>query len=117
MAYKVITIGDKEVPMMALASVDYYFKKVFHEDPLALLGAVENNDAGKAAITFPMGFIMAKFAELHDRKKMLQLTEDNYVEWLEQFEYGDYVAAAGDMLELYYTQKKITATEKNGVRP
>lgn len=117
MAYKVITIGDQEVPMMALASVDVYFKKVFREDPLALLGSAGDNDAAKAAITFPMGFIMAKFAELKDRKKMLQLTEDEYLDWLEQFEYGDYVAAAPQMLELYYSQKKITVKEKNGVRP
>ena len=112
MAYKVITIGDKDVPMLALASVDVYYKKIFREDPLAIMTSDADNGA-KSRIAFNMGFVMAKFAELHDRKKMLQLSEDDYLDWLEQFDYGDYVQAAAEILALYYSQKVITAKEKN----
>ena len=112
--YREIEIGDKKVPMLALASVDVYYKKIFREDPLAVMTSDADN-ATKSRIAFNMGFVMAKFAELHDRKKMLQLTEDNYLEWLEQFEYGDYIKATGDILLLYYSQKSGTATEKNTV--
>lgn len=115
MAYRVITIGEQEVPMLALASVDLYYKHLFHEDPLAIMGG--DNNGAKSAIAFGMGFIMAKYAEYKDRKRMYQLTEDDYVEWLDQFEYGDYVQAAGEILSLYYGQKKATAIEKNVERP
>lgn len=113
MAYKIITIGDKEVPMLALASCDNYYKKVFHEDPLGIMSRKDDDDGAKSRVAFNMGFIFAKFAEYKDRKKMLQLNEEDFIEWLEQFEYGDYVQAAAEVLDLYYFQKKTTATEKN----
>lgn len=113
--FKNITIGDKDVPMLALASVDIYYKKVFHEDPLAIMTSDADNGT-KSRVAFGMGFIMAKFAELHDRKKMLQLSEDDYLDWLEQFEYGDYVQAAAEILGLYYSQKAPTVAEKNAGR-
>lgn len=115
--YREIKIGDKEVPMLALASVDVYYKRIFREDPLSIMTRKDTDDGTKSRIAFNMGFVMAKFAELHDRKKMLQLTEDNYLEWLEQFDYGDYIAASADILALYYSQKAGSITEKNAVRP
>ena len=35
--FKVVKIGDKEVPMMAMASTDIYYKRVFGEDPLKIV--------------------------------------------------------------------------------
>ena len=114
--YRVIKIGDKEVPMLSMASVDVYYKRVFREDPLIKLADKDDDNAAKVSLAFPMGFIMAKFAELKDRKKMMQLTEDDYLDWLDQFEYGDYVEAAADIILTYYGQKAGSAHEKNAVR-
>ena len=34
--YKEVTIGDKTIPMLSMASVDLYYKNVFGEDPIKL---------------------------------------------------------------------------------
>ena len=109
--YRVIKIGDKEVPMLGMASVDVYYKRIFHENPLSIM-ASDSDNGKKTEIAFGMGFVMAKLAEVKDRKKMLQLTEADYLEWLEQFDYGDYVAAAAEIIGVYYGQKFSTETEK-----
>ena len=60
-----------------------------------------------------MGFVMAKFYELKaSRKEMAKLNEDAYLDWLEQFEYADYVAAVGDIAEVYEGQTVSTSQEK-----
>lgn len=110
--YREITIGDKSVPMLSLASVDVYYKRVFRVDPLSIMTG-ETDNGQKTGIAFGMGFIMAKMAELKDRKKMQALSHDDYLDWIEQFEYGDYVAAAADIIALYYGQKSPSVQEKN----
>lgn len=109
--YRVIKIGDVEVPMLGVASVDVYYKRIFREDPLSIMTS-EADNGKKTAIAFGMGFVMAKLAETKDRKQMLQLTEADYLEWLEQFDYGDYVAAAAEIIGVYYGQKISTVNEK-----
>lgn len=115
--YRVVKIGDKEVPMLAMASVDIYYKRVFHEDPLSIMTNASIPDGEKTRVAFGMAYIMAKFAECRDRKAMLRLTEDDYLEWLEQFEYGDFVAAAAEVLGVYYGQKIVGAKEKKDIKP
>lgn len=114
--YRVVNIGDKEVPMLAMASVDIYYRRVFHEDPLSIMTS-KVDDGVKTRVAFGMAFIMAKFAECRDRKAMLHLTEDQYIEWLEQFDYGDFIAAAPEIIGVYYGQKLVGAQEKKEIKP
>ena len=69
--YNEVKIGSKTVPMLAVASVDVYYREIFHEDAVKIQ-ANENQDA-EVLIDFvqQMAFVMAKFAELKDRKEML----------------------------------------------
>ena len=115
--YGVVKIGDKEVPMLATASVDIYYKRVFREDPLSVMTSKTADDGTKTRVAFGMGFIMAKFAELKDRRRMMELNEDAYIEWLDQFDYGDFVSATSDIIGIYYGQRFSTAKEKKETRP
>ena len=108
--YKLVKIGDKEVPMMAMASSDVYYKRVFGEDPLKIVTAQETGDS--TSLLFQMGFILAKQAELRDRKKMMALTLNDYVDWLDQFEYSDYIESLSDVAVVYYGNKATTSQEK-----
>ena len=108
--YKVVKIGSKEVPMMAMASTDIYYKRVFGEDPLKIVTAQNTGDS--TGLLFQMGFILAKQAELRDRKKMMALTLDGFVEWLDQFEYADYLEALSGIAEVYYGNKAVSSQEK-----
>ena len=74
--YNVIKVGDKEVPMMSMASVDLYFKTIFHEDPMKIQSKPDFDTGDLLDFISKMGFVMAKFAELKSRKEMLKLNED-----------------------------------------
>lgn len=43
---------------------------------------------------------------------MLLLNEDAFIEWLEQFEYSDYLEALSDIASVYYGNKAISSQEK-----
>ena len=107
--FNLIKIGDKVVPMCAMASIDLYYRNIFHEDAIKLQAA--NPDEGEI-INFicKMGFCMARFAE--DRKQMNSLNEDSYLEWLEQFERVDYLNALVDIRKTYEGQQVTSSDSK-----
>ena len=108
--YQEVKIGDKTVPMMAMASVDGFYEQIFHEDPIQLQ-ASDNIDTGKLIkLIQRMGFVMAKFAELKDRKEMRKLNEDSYFEWLDGFERSEYMEALPNIRAVYEGQS-ITHSE------
>ena len=112
--YNIVKIGDKEVPMLSMASVDIYYRSIFHRD--ALKTQVEaNNEADSVNFVLEMAFVMAKFAELKDRKEMLKLNEDSYIEWLDQFERIDLINALPDAQRTYEGQMLETVDAKKNI--
>lgn len=109
--YNVVKIGDKDVPMLSMASVDVYYRNIFHDDPLkAQVNAVDAADS--VGFIIRMAFVMAKFAELKDRKEMLKLNEDSFMEWLDQFERNDLINALPDAQKTYDGQMLASADSK-----
>lgn len=101
--YNIIKIGEVDVPMLSMASVDIYYRNIFHEDSIKLQTR-EQDEGDLINFCSKMGFVMAKFAELKDRKAMNKLTEENYEEWLDQFERLDYLNALVDIRMTYEGQ-------------
>ena len=99
--YNVVKIGGREVPMQCMASTDVYYRNIFHEDPIKLMTRPDLDGSVKYDFMMKMGFIMAKFAELHNSADMNRLTEDDYLDWLSQFEREDYQDALGDISDTY----------------
>ena len=82
--YKEVTIGDKTIPMLSMASVDLYYKNVFGEDPIKL--QTQEMDPGDMVnFTIRMGFIMAEFAKRKERKEMMKLNEEAFYDWMDEF--------------------------------
>lgn len=108
--YNLIKIGEKNVPMMAMASTDLYYKNVFHEDAIKLQAAKELDEGDLINFVMKVGFVMAKFAELKDRKEMNKLNEDAFLDWLDQFEREDYMQALGD-IRMTYEGQAVTASD------
>ena len=89
--YKAITIGDKEIPMLSVASCDLYYKNVFGQDPIKLQAKEDFGVADMVELFTRMGFIMAKYAELKSRKEMMKLNEEAFYDWMDGFEREDLV--------------------------
>lgn len=106
--YNVVKIGKKEVPMLSMASVDLYFKNIFHEDPVVIQTNMETGDA--IGFYQRMGFVMAKFAEIKERKEMLKLTEDAYIDWLDGFERNDLLQAL-EYIQQTYDGQQVTYSD------
>ena len=101
--YNLIRIGEKDVPMLSMASVDIYYRNIFHEDAIKIQTSTQD-EGDIINFVMRMGFVMAKFAELKDRKEMNKLNEDSFLEWLDQFERGDYLNALVDVRLTYEGQ-------------
>lgn len=102
--YNKIVIGKKEVPMLSMASVDLYYRQIFHEDAIKLQSGKNFDEGDLINFVMRMGFVMAKFAELKDRKEMAKLNEDAFLDWLDQFERTDYLEALADIRATYEGQ-------------
>lgn len=112
--FRIVKIGDKEVPMLAMASVNIYYKRVFGIDPLVLQdGSREMTPGENINLYLGMGFIMAKMAELKDRQKMRQLNEDDYIDWLEQYDNADLINAVVDIAAVYNGQNTSVSEKKS----
>lgn len=102
--YQEVKIGDKTVPMMAMASVDYFYEQIFHEDPIKLQAAETFDTGALFKLVEKMGYVMAKFAELKDRNEMRKLNMDSFMEWLDQFERSAYMEALPAIRAVYEGQ-------------
>lgn len=109
--FDIVKIGEKEVPMLAMASVDVYYRNIFHEDPI-LLQTHEMNEGAAIVFYEQMGFVMAKFAELKKSSEMRKLNEDSYLEWLDQFTRIELITALPDIMNVYNGQQVSTADAK-----
>ena len=116
MASKKIQIGSREVEMLAVSSCNFYYRRLFGEDPFELQALAASREGGQAmGITFAMqmGFVMMKAAEAHgDRNIMNALTLDEYLDWIDQFDTFDFAQPSGDIIMLYVNQGKTHSLEK-----
>ena len=114
MLYERIEIGGKEHTFCICASVNVCYQNVFHEDFIKI---VSNGEESTSAF-MKMAFIMAKFAELNDRKLVNQLTLDDYCDWLDQFTPGEIILALPKVEEAYMRESAGTVkTKKNNGEP
>lgn len=116
--YNVVKIGEKEIPMLAMASCDVYYRQIFHEDAIKLQSKKDFDEGDLVNFVQRMGFVMAKFAELKDRKEMAKLTEEHFLDWLDQFDRVEYLNALAD-IRLTYEGQQIPASDakKNSDQP
>lgn len=110
--YQIVQIGDKEIPMLAMASCDLYYRQIFGDDPIRIQAGKDVSEGDMIELLERMGFVMAKFAELRSRKDMLKLGEDAFLDWMDQFERADYLNALGDIRLVYEGEKITTSKEK-----
>ncbi len=113
--YKKIAIGNVELMFCANGSVNVCYYNVFHED---FIKEISSESGMETSTMMKMAFIMAKFAELGDRKAVNRMTEDNYCDWLDQFSIGELIEALPAIQEFYMSSSRGSAdAKKNSVEP
>ena len=108
-----VKIGDKEVEMLASAASPILYKRVFRRDWFKTLSESQEDASGIESITYfeEMAFIMASQASM-PTDKLVNLTYENYLEWLGQFEAEDLMMSAGDVANLYKGQEEQSSAPK-----
>lgn len=109
--YNVVKIGGKDVPMLSMASVDIFYRNIFGKDPLKEQVEIEDG-ADSVEFIMRMGFVMAKYAEVKDRKEMQKVNEDAFLEWLDQFDRAELYNALPDVQRTYEGQSLTDADAK-----
>lgn len=97
---KSIMIGDVEVAMRASAATAIRYRNTFHGDIMKELMEMnpEQIDSSVIEKIQKLAFIMAKSAE---GANMTALTEDDYLEWLDQFDSLEMMTASKDIVSIY----------------
>lgn len=97
---KSIMIGDVEVAMRASAATAIRYRNTFHGDIMKELMEMnpEQIDSSVIEKIQKLAFIMAKSAE---GVNMTALTEDDYLEWLDQFDSLEMMTASKDIVSIY----------------
>lgn len=88
------------IPMLANAATPIRFKMLFHADLLSgIMGATGEFDFD---VVSKMAFVMAKQAAKVDMSK---LNEQQYVEWLEDYDSMAFITAAQEIMAIYTGSK------------
>ena len=97
--YREITVGKESIPMNANAATPIRYRHVFKGDVLKEFQSLGEDNTSVAIETISqLAFIMARAADGSDMNK---LNEEQYMEWLEQFEPFDIANASEDIVSLY----------------
>ena len=106
--FKEITIGDRNVSLLANGATPVRYRRLFHKDIIAKMN--EQTTADEAVeMASELAFIMAMSAEKRD---MTTLNLDDFDEWLSQFETFDIVQASEQIFGVYVGQDVTTSTAK-----
>lgn len=95
--YKTVTIGGKQVEMLANAATPYRYSQVFHDDFMQEI-TTDVTDAKATNLFTRLGYIMAMQAAKSD---MAKLNVESFIAWLEQFGPQDVVEALQDIAAVY----------------
>ncbi len=107
------TDGEKSFPMLANGATAVRYRQVFHTDLIAGVTKFSrlNVEPDKVDFELPgkLGYIMNSAAE---KKDMNTLSEDGYMEWLEQFEGDTLWSANGPIMEIYLVNQTAASEGK-----
>jgi hypothetical protein len=112
---KVITVGEKEVNLLANAATPIRYKMVFGEDVMVAFNQITNakRDSGEILdIVSQLAYIMNAQATM-DRDELKKLNRETFIEWLEDFGAMDFVNASEEIINTYLEQSGTDSKSKN----
>lgn len=104
-----IKIGTESIKMCGNAATAIRYKAIFHRDLLMTFKGMSNEDNFDSNIIKELAFVMTLQARGADFK---QVSFDDYVAWLEQFEESDILPSAADIINLWMTNTQAMVDAK-----
>lgn len=114
---KTIEISGKTVEFEATAMTDHMADKIFGINIAYAIQHAEGNDDKMPELIRKIAFVMAKRAELGGWRKVEELSEDDFYDWLDDLDSYAIETSAKDILELYASNKVTKVSSKNVVNP
>lgn len=108
-----ITIGGKPIKLCGNAATAIRYKAIFHRDLLMSFKGMSADDFD-ADIIKELAFVMAEQAQGADFK---QVTFEDFVDWISQFEENDLLETAADIINVWIVNTKSSATAKKKSAP
>ena len=109
-----VTVGNREIPMVANGATNIYYKQLTKQDLVAWFTKNQKKTEASDGIDMlmPLAFVMAMQAE---GKK--SFSADEYVDWLAQFEPLELEMALDKVMDIYTSNRISTSTpKKNNAR-
>lgn len=114
---KTIEINGKPVELEATAMTDHMADKIFGINISYAVQHAEGNEDKMPDLIKKITFVMAKRAELGGWRRVEELTEEDFCDWLDGFDSYAIETEAKNILELYASNKVTRVTSKNAVSP
>ena len=103
-----VRLGENSVKLCGNAATAVRYKQVFHNDLLMSFKGMSAEDFDVDVVK-QLAFIMFKQSETADFK---QVTFEDYIEWLEQYEETDILNAAADIISCWLQNTKTLTKAK-----
>lgn len=105
-----VQLGNETVRMCGNAATAYRYQSIFHKDLLMALKGMNENNFDENVLK-GLAFTMALQARGADWK---QVTGDDFVTWLEQFEEVDFLSKAQEIMNVWIAnaQSMVKAKKK-----
>ena len=116
---KIVTIGENQVALESNAATGLRYKQVFQADLLKDLGKLDTKEDIDQLDAINYIAQLTYIMNMQSQGQAKAANEDNYIEWLEQFEEQDFQNEDTIMEILGVWNRNLTATskQKNGQSP
>ena len=105
------TIDGQEIKMVSNAATVYIYKRAFREDIVKAMNDMDGDDAPDFEKIWRLGYIQYLQTKKPFKEILDTVNEDEFVEWLTQFEPND-MDAIREILRLFQGQQQTTVTPK-----
>lgn len=110
---QLIEIGGQPTEFEASAMTDHMVDAIFKINIAYAVTHVEGNEEKFPELVKKIAFVMIKRAELGGWRKVEQLTEEDYYDWLDSIDSYSVESAAQEIMTLYANNKKTSVHPKN----
>lgn len=108
---RTINVGGCEMRLRANAATPIYYRNIFRDDLLNHLGEEESNGARTEAV-MRLAFVEHMQAT-NEPKDLRKIGEEQFVAWLERFEWKDVLTAGQEAVMLWSGQSETLSESKN----